>query len=310
MIQEACLVILWKGHLPSERLYSLRQLVATGCHVYFISDHPVSFAAPNFFQQPLPDRLAFDEFSVEVDLTRAAGYKLVDFKIFIWACLGAITARYECWGFADVDVIYNSSIGDRMLDAVQKSKEDARAQIFGDRGHFMMFSKHAGAVINAHIQDEGHLAYLQRALCSARAHLLDEFRFGHKIFALMHQRGAVIWHQDHFQPLVDISYWSRLPSDTRRGAIDALYMKDGVIFARMDGHDFPPMYVHIQKRFLNAGGDCEGKRENGYFKLLNSGGLVNAVREAPFRSSWWFDVLYRFRMIRSRIKAKIMTEIL
>ena len=310
MNQLACLIILWKGKLPDERLRSLKQLVATGCHVHFVSDHSVDFDAPNFFLHPLPQQLVFEQIGATVGLTHAAGYKLVDFKIFIWDCMTSITAQYECWGFADIDVIYNASIGDRIHAAVTASNQSSQALIFGDRGHFMLFSKRAGDAILAHIRDHGHLPYLRRALASRRAHLLDEFRFGHKIFARMHQQGDVIWHRDHFQPLVDISYWSRQPTDSRNGAITALYINDGVVLVTVAGHTVCPVYVHIQKRSVNSRSGLQAGQATGYFHLMRSGGLVISDAPEVFRTSWCSDGIYRLRMIVSRLKAKMFTEIL
>lgn len=310
MIQHACLIILWKGKLPDERLRSLRQLVATGCHVHFVSDHSANIDAPNFFLHALPEQLVFEQIGATVGLKHAAGYKLVDFKIFIWDCMASITAQYECWGFADIDVIYNASIGDRIHAAVTASRQSAKALIFGDRGHFMLFSRRAGEAMLAHVRDHGHLPYLRRALTSSRAHLLDEFRFGHKIFAAMHQQGAVIWHRDHFQPLVDISYWSRQPTDTRKGAITALYISQGVVHATVEGHTVCPVYVHIQKRRVDSRSGLEVGQMSGHFHLMRSGGLaVSDVPEA-FGTSWCSDGMYRLRMIVSRFKAKMFTEIL
>jgi hypothetical protein len=308
--QRACLIILWKGALPEERLRSLRQLVVTGCHVHFVSDHRVDFDAPNFFLHVLPQRLVFEQIGATVDLTHAAGYKLVDFKIFIWDCMASITTQYECWGFADIDVIYNGSIGERIHAAVDASSQSAKALIFGDRGHFMMFSRCAGQAMLAHIQQHGHLPYLRRALSASRAHLLDEFRFGHKIFALMHQQGDVIWHRDHFQPLVDISYWSRQPTDTRKGPITALYIQQGVVYATVAGHTVCPVYVHIQKRSVNSRKGLQADQAMGHFHLMRSGGLAISDAPAAFRTSWCADGLYRLRMIVSRLKAKMFTEIL
>ena len=309
-MQRVCLIILWKGKLPEERLRSLKQLVATGCDVYFVSDHIAAIDAPNFFQQALPQQLVFGEIGTQVDLTRAAGYKLVDFKIFVWDCMKGITARYECWGFADIDVIYNSAIGDRIQAAVAASRQSDKALIFGDRGHFMLFSRLAADAMLAHINSHGHLPHLRRALKAGRAHLLDEFRFGHKIFAEMHRTGEAVWHRDHFQPLVDISYWSRQPTDSRRGVISALYIDQGVIHVRVGDETLCPLYVHIQKRGVNSRGGWKPGHATGYFHLMRSGELaISGVPEA-FEVSWWLDGMYRLRMILSRIKAKMLTEIL
>lgn len=310
-MQQACLIILWKGTLPEERLRSLSQLVATGCDVYFVSDHVVAIDAPNFFQQVLPQQLVFEGIGAQVDLTRAAGYKLVDFKIFVWDCLRSITERYECWGFADIDVIYNPSIGDRIQATVtEASRQPEKALIFGDRGHFMLFSRSAGEAMLAHVRNGGHLPYLRRALKSGRAHLLDEFRFGHKIFAEMHRQGRAVWHRDHFQPLIDISYWSRQPTDTRKGVISALYIDRGVIHASLGNEVICPLYVHIQKRGVNSRGGWEPGHATGYFHLMPSGELAISGDPQAFKASWRFDGMYRLRMIVSRIKAKMFTEIL